>query len=63
MKTIETRRIVMRHPLRSLAYRLARHGARGRTRHAIEQVQADPHLARDIGLPYRPRRERRITLW
>ena len=53
----------MRHPLLSLAERLGRRAARGRTRHAIEQVQADPYLARDIGLPYRDRSERRISLF
>ena len=53
----------MRHPLHALAERLGRHAERGRTRHAIEQVQADPHLARDIGLPYRRRPKRQVTLW
>lgn len=24
-------------------------------RHALRDVQTDPHLARDIGVPYRPR--------
>ncbi len=53
----------MPHPLRALANRLDQRRLDRRTRRDIKLVETDPHLARDIGVPHRPRTERRITLW
>ncbi len=53
----------MANPLLTLATRLERIAAERRARRARELVQSDPHLARDIGLPYRPREPRRVEPW
>ena len=53
----------MPHPLFSLAERLERHAEARARRRAMERAQADPHLARDVGLPYRPAPKVRIDRW
>lgn len=53
----------MPHPLLFLADKLDRLMAERRGRRAGHDVQADPHIARDIGLPYRPQKKQRPELW
>ena len=43
------------HPLHALANALSEKRLARKTRHALKDVLSDPHLARDIGLPHRPR--------
>ncbi|MEM7719600.1 MAG: hypothetical protein AAF222_10385 [Pseudomonadota bacterium] len=53
----------MTHPLHSFIERLERRAERNRDKRALRQTQADPHLARDIGLPFKPARARKPELW
>ncbi|MGR3513337.1 MAG: hypothetical protein ACU0GG_11275 [Paracoccaceae bacterium] len=53
----------MQHPLSTLTRALKQRRDETRTRRAIAQVEADPHLARDVGLKHRPQPKRKITLW
>ncbi|MEO9826536.1 MAG: hypothetical protein ABJF50_19210 [Paracoccaceae bacterium] len=43
------------HPLHALANALSEKRKARKTHHALKDVLSDPHLARDIGLPHRPR--------
>lgn len=43
------------HPLHALTQALTEKRAARKTRHALKDVLRDPHLAKDIGLPHRPR--------
>lgn len=47
----------------SLARRLEARATERRNRKRLADVQRDPHLARDLGLPYRPRPAVRIDKW
>lgn len=49
--------------LHSLAKRLQDDTKQRRTWRAIAEAQSDPHLARDMGLPHRPKPTRRTDLW
>lgn len=53
----------MLHPLISFAERLEHRAARKRVIRAGERIEAAPHPARDVGLPYRPTCNGRIDLW
>ncbi|MEO0917396.1 MAG: hypothetical protein AAFY31_10505 [Pseudomonadota bacterium] len=53
----------MTHPIHAILSRLDRYGAQRRTRHAMAKAQADPHLARDVGLPFKPAVSRKPELW
>ncbi len=53
----------MTFPLFSLADRIAKQRTRVRQRRALADVQSDPHLARDIGLPFEPREPRTPEQW
>lgn len=53
----------MSYSLFDLAAKLDARAARRRSRRRLADVQSDPHLARDIGLPYRPRPQVRIDRW
>lgn len=54
----------MSHPLFNLARKLERRRrANLRTRRAMDLALNDPHLARDVGLPYRPAPKPRTDLW
>lgn len=37
--------------------------ARGRDKRRIAEIQSDPHLARDAGLPFKPRPLTRLDQW
>lgn len=51
------------HTIKNLATAFdGRRGAR-RSRHALKDVLADPHLAKDLGLPHRARTLRKYSLW
>lgn len=43
------------HAIHALATALTERRNAKKTRHALRDVLTDPHLARDIGLPHRPR--------
>lgn len=43
------------HPLHALANALSNKRKARQTHNALKDVLSDPHLARDIGLPHRPR--------
>lgn len=49
----------MTHPYLSLSRAVQRR----RDARTVRDVQANPHIARDIGQPYRPQPARRIDLW
>ena len=53
----------MAHPLHALAERMERRAKARRSLHALRKVEADPHLARDVGLPYRHTPKERTDLW
>ena len=53
----------MPHPLFHLARRLENRRRFRRTVEAGRKVQSDPHLARDVGLPYRPPTPIRTSDW
>lgn len=53
----------MTFPLHDLARVLEARHARKRTLRRLHQLQADPHLARDIGVAYRPRPHPRVDQW
>ena len=53
----------MAHPLFHLARRLEKRRQDRRTLEAARKAQADPHLARDVGLPYRPAPKIRPDFW
>ena len=49
----------MTNPILSFANALDRR----RQKRAVADAQANAHIARDIGLPYRPQPVRRTDLW
>ncbi|NNE89898.1 MAG: hypothetical protein HKN27_17660 [Silicimonas sp.] len=51
------------HPLKDFADALDERRRLRKTRHALKDVLADPHLAKDIGLPHRARTLRKYSLW
>lgn len=51
------------HPIRDLALALDGRRRARRTRHALKDVLADPHLAKDLGMPHRARTLRKYSLW
>ena len=53
----------MAYSLFDLAKSIEARAARQRSRRRFTEVQHDPHLARDIGVPYRPRPPVRIDQW
>ena len=53
----------MAHPLFHLARRLEKRRQDHRSQQALRKAQADPHLARDIGLPFRPRPKLDVNQW
>lgn len=54
----------MSHPLFNLARKLEkRRRTDATTLRAMDAALCDPHLARDIGLPYRPAPKPRVDLW
>lgn len=53
----------MAHPLIDLARHLDRRRERHRQRTALHDALADPHLARDLGLPPRVRPLAKSGLW
>ncbi len=53
----------MAHPLFHLAARLEKRRTRARTLRAQDLAQTDPHLARDVGLHYRPAPKVRVEQW
>ncbi len=53
----------MAFPLFSLADRIVERRTQLRSRRALKEVLSDPHLARDLGLPYQPREPRRPEQW
>ncbi len=53
----------MTHPLFHLAKILSDRNARRRSLRRLKDVERDPHLARDVGLPYRPRPMVRVDKW
>ncbi len=53
----------MAHHLFRLAEQLERHAQKTRAKRAMEQAQANPHLARDVGLPHRPLPKVRFDQW
>lgn len=53
----------MAFPLFDLAKRLEAKAQSVRTLRRLADVQSDAHLARDVGLPYRPRPQVRIDRW
>ena len=46
-----------------LARRLEQGAKVRHTKRHLRDVQTDPHLARDIGVPYRPREPARTEEW
>ena len=53
----------MSYSLFDLARALEANAAKRRTKRRLSDVQHDPHLARDLGLPYRPRPHERVDQW
>ena len=53
----------MSFSLFELARKLEAQSSERRSRQRLADVQRDPHLARDIGLPYRPAPTVRIDRW
>ncbi len=53
----------MAHPLLSLARKLEQRREALRLRHDLNGVINDPHIARDVGLPYVPTPKPRIDRW
>ena len=53
----------MTFSLFDLARSLEARAEASRQKHRLADVQRDPHLARDIGLPYRPRPAVRVDQW
>ncbi|MDA9865412.1 hypothetical protein N9C96_01920 [bacterium] len=53
----------MAHPLHTLAGKLEKLTAERKSRHAMHAAIADPHLARDVGLPHKPRHIPRVDRW
>lgn len=53
----------MTHPIHTFLSRLERDARRRRTHRDMERVQADPHLARDVGLPFKPAALRKPEQW
>lgn len=53
----------MTFPLFDLAAGLDARATRRRNRKRLADVQSDPHLARDLGLPYKPRPPVRVDRW
>lgn len=53
----------MTHPLLSLARKLEQRRIERQSVHAPKHAMPDPHLAHDLGLPYRPHPARRVDLW
>ncbi len=43
------------HPIHALANALSKKHQARKTNRALKDVLSDPHLAKDIGLPHRPR--------
>lgn len=46
-----------------LAQKIEHRVQKRRSLKRLNEVQSDPHLARDIGVPYRPREPFRIDTW
>jgi len=53
----------MANPLFQLAQNLTARAERRRALRRLRDVQNDPHLARDVGLPYRPRPPAETNKW
>ena len=53
----------MANPLFQLAQNLALRAERRRNFRRLKEVQSDPHIARDVGLPYRPRPHEGTDRW
>ncbi len=53
----------MAHPLAELADALARYRARRHGHMALKDALADPHRARDLGLPHRPYPKVELPKW
>ena len=53
----------MTHPLFDLADALDRYRKRRRGQEALNDALADPHRARDVGLPHRPRHLTELRKW
>ena len=53
----------MSFSLFDLAARIEKRAAHRRSLRRMANVQNDPHLARDVGLPYRPRPHVRVDQW
>lgn len=53
----------MTFPLFELARRLEGRAKEKRAMRKLADLQSDPHLARDIGMPYQPRPLTRIDKW
>lgn len=53
----------MPYSLFDLAARLERRANDRRSLRRLAQVQRDPHLARDIGMPYLPPMHPRVDKW
>ena len=53
----------MANPLFHLAQNLTARRERRRSLRRLKEVQNDPHLARDVGLPYRPRPPVKTDKW
>ena len=53
----------MAHPLIKLAERLERRAQARANKRNAEIALSDPHIARDVGLPYRPRPRIKVDLW
>ena len=53
----------MTFPLFHLAKSLDRRAQKRRSLRKLVDLQTDPHLARDIGVPYRPRPPVRVDRW
>ena len=51
------------HPLHSLANALTDRRQARRTRHILNDILADPQMAKDIGLPHQPKLLSKPTLW
>ncbi|MDA8584685.1 hypothetical protein N9L47_00280 [Rhodobacteraceae bacterium] len=53
----------MANPLFHLAQALEARAAKRRSFRRLKDVQNDPHLARDVGLPYRRQHDVKIDRW
>ncbi|MCG6882766.1 MAG: hypothetical protein LJE62_03300 [Silicimonas sp.] len=53
----------MPFPLFLLADAIDRHAAERRSRRRLADIQTDPHLSRDLGLPFRPHPRTRTEQW